>query len=80
MKKEEIKEVLGMADVIIGNFSHLVGKVLTILEASIPDSQQQKSMKYLVQQEIYDCRNLILDGLKLDVPKTESMDPETNIE
>ena len=39
--------------------SHLVGKVLTKIEAAFSEETQRESFKKIVEQDIYDARNLI---------------------
>jgi len=50
-------------EIVAKNFSALVGKVLTQVEASMSDPGQRKSFKKIVEQQIYDCRNTILNEL-----------------
>ena len=50
-------------EIIAKNFSALVGKVLTQIEAAIGDATQRKSLKKIIEQQIYDCRNEILTEL-----------------
>ena len=47
-------------EIIAKNFSGLVGKVLTQIEASTGDATQRKSLKKIIEGQIYDCRNEIL--------------------
>lgn len=49
--------------VVVKNFSTLVGKVLTQVEAAIGDVTQRKSFKKIVEGQIYECRNDILREL-----------------
>lgn len=50
-------------EIVARNFSVLVGKVLTQVEASMSDPGQRKSFKKIVEQLLYDCRNSILTEL-----------------
>jgi hypothetical protein len=47
-------------EIVAKNFSALVGKVLTQIEAAIGDATQRKSLKKIIEQQIYDCRNDVL--------------------
>lgn len=49
--------------VVVKNFSTLVGKVLTQVEAAIGDATQRKSFKKIIEGQIYECRNDILREL-----------------
>jgi len=50
-------------EIVAKNFSALVGKVLTQIEAAIGDATQRKSLKKIIEQQIYDCRNDVLTQL-----------------
>jgi len=47
-------------EIVAKNFSALVGKVLTQIEAAIGDATQRKSLKKIIEQLIYDTRNEIM--------------------
>jgi hypothetical protein len=50
-------------DLIFKQFSWLVGKVLTQIEASTPDKVQRNSLKKIVETLIYDSRNELIMAL-----------------
>lgn len=50
-------------EIVAKNFSGLVGKVLTQIEAAIGDPTQRKSLKKIIEQQIYDCRNEVMREL-----------------
>lgn len=49
---------------VIEKFSRLVGKILSLLESSMPEGQQLSALKKLVESEIYDRRNDLLEIFK----------------
>ena len=49
---------------VLERFSRLVGKVLSLLESSMPEGQQLAALKKLVESEIYGGRNDLLDVFK----------------
>ena len=51
------EEVIGISEI----FSKLVGKVLTNIEAAIPDKTQRESLKKIIEQHIYDSRSSVFD-------------------
>ena len=57
-------------DYIMARHSKMVGKVLDLIEASMPEGNQCEKMKKLIQQPLYDYRNEMLkfisDGQKVD--------------
>ena len=65
-------------DIVARNFSGLVGRVLTQVEASIGDPTQRKSFKKIIEGQIYDCRNAIM--LELDAMYGPTASPPANIE
>lgn len=66
-ENKNIKEMLGNMDpnikVVFEEFSHMVGRLLTIIEAATADKQQRKSLKDIVQRTVYDTRNAIISRL-----------------
>ena len=65
-------------EIIAKNFSGLVGKVLTQIEASTGDATQRKSLKKIIEGQIYDCRNEIL--IELDKIYNPTALPPTSVE
>lgn len=57
-------------DYIMSRHSKMVGKVLDLIEASMPEGNQCEKMKKLIQQPLYDYRNEMLkfisDGQKVE--------------
>jgi|TARA_R100000781_G_C4069828_1_gene124105 chemotaxis regulatin CheY-phosphate phosphatase CheZ len=55
---------------IMSRHSKMVGKVLDLIEASMPEGNQCEKMKKLIQQPLYDYRNEMLkfisDGQKVE--------------
>ena len=55
---------------IMARHSKMVGKVLDLIEASMPEGNQCEKMKKLIQQPLYDYRNEMLkffsDGQKVE--------------
>jgi len=49
--------------IIMESFSKVVGKVLTLIEASTPDKQQRQSLKKLLEKTLYDSRNDLIEKL-----------------
>ena len=45
---------------IMARHSKMVGKVLDLIEASVPEGNQCEKMKKLIQQPLYDYRNEML--------------------
>ena len=62
----DISKVTTEQEEIIARHSRMVGKVLDLLEAAIPEGSQCDSVKKLVQVPLYDFRNDILQLLTLD--------------
>lgn len=44
-------------DAVCEEFSHLVGRVLTKIEAAFSDETQRESFKKIIEQDLYDARN-----------------------
>lgn len=59
----DISQVTQQQEEIIARHSRMVGKVLDLLEASIPEGTQCDSAKKLVQVPLYDFRNEVLQLL-----------------
>ena len=53
-------QVTGDQEYIIARHSRMVGKVLDLVEATIPEGTQCERFKKLIQQPLYDFRNDIL--------------------
>tara|TARA_R110000824_G_scaffold11841_3_gene52084 strand:- start:5416 stop:5628 length:213 start_codon:yes stop_codon:yes gene_type:complete len=59
----DIKKVTPTQEYIIAKHSKMVGKVLDLVEASLPEGNQCDKLKKLIQVPLYDYRN---DMLQLD--------------
>ena len=70
----DIRKVTPEQEFIVARHSRLVGKVLDLLEAAVPEGTQCDKLKKLVQVPLYDFRN---DMLKLvttsQVPKIDDL-------
>ena len=58
----DVRQVTPAQEFIVARHSRLVGKVLDLLEAAVPEGTQCDKLKKLVQVPLYDFRN---DMLKL---------------
>jgi hypothetical protein len=67
IRKERVRELLSEITpdmrMIQEEFSHLVGRLLTIIEAVAADKQQRRSLKDIVQKTVYGTRNTIISRL-----------------
>ena len=68
----DVSQVSPNQEYIIARHSRMVGKVLDLIEASLPEGNQCDKLKKLVQVPLYDFRN---DMLYLE----EKGIPDTNI-
>tara|TARA_R110000765_G_scaffold335802_3_gene426154 strand:- start:1305 stop:1523 length:219 start_codon:yes stop_codon:yes gene_type:complete len=53
----DISKVTAQQEYIIARHSRMVGKVLDLVEASMPEGNQLEKLKKLVQVPLYDFRN-----------------------
>ena len=56
----DISKVTAQQEYIIAKHSRMVGRVLDLIEAAIPEGPQCDSMKKLIQVPLYDFRNDML--------------------
>jgi|TARA_R100000808_G_C2125429_1_gene135762 chemotaxis regulatin CheY-phosphate phosphatase CheZ len=56
---------------IIARHSKMVGKVLDLVEASLPEGNQCEKLKKLIQVPLYDFRNEMLHFEAEGVPETD---------
>tara|TARA_Y100000310_G_C20374822_1_gene665215 strand:+ start:194 stop:412 length:219 start_codon:yes stop_codon:yes gene_type:complete len=60
MNENIAKKVTAEQEFIIARHSRMVGRVLDLVEASLPDGNQCDKLKKLIQVPLYDFRNDIL--------------------
>lgn len=60
---ENTFEFKNNSEVIDFYFKKLVGKLLTVIEASTSDKTQRDSLKKLIETELYANRDIILNNL-----------------
>ena len=56
----DISQVTSLQEYVMARHSRMVGKVLDLIEASMPEGTQCEKFKKLVQIPLYDFRNEIL--------------------
>ena len=67
-----VSNVSPLQEYIVARHSRLVGKVLDLVEAAMPEGTQCEKLKKLVQVPLYDFRNEILKlTVTGDVPPIE---------
>ena len=69
-----VSKVTPIQEYIIARHSRLVGRILDLMEAAVPEGTQCEKLKKLVQLTLYDFRNEVL---KLTVDGELPMDDET---
>ena len=65
----DVSKVSPQQEYIIARHSRMVGKVLDLVEASIPEGQQVEKLKKLIQVPLYDFRNEMLYLDKDGIPE-----------
>ena len=68
----DVSQVSPNQEYIIARHSRLVGKVLDLIEASLPEGNQCEKLKKLVQVPLYDFRNEMLYLEEKGLPDTDS--------
>jgi hypothetical protein len=63
----DISRVTPEQEFIVARHSRMVGKVLDLIEASMPEGTQCEKFKKLIQVPMYDFRNEILKMVSLGV-------------
>ena len=63
----DISRVTPEQEFIVSRHSRMVGKVLDLIEASMPEGTQCEKFKKLIQVPMYDFRNEILKMVSLGV-------------
>ena len=56
----DVSKVTAEQEYIIARHSRMIGKVLDIVEASMPEGNQHEKLKKLIQVPLYDYRNEML--------------------
>ena len=68
----DVSQVSPNQEYIIARHSRMVGKVLDLIEASLPEGNQCEKLKKLVQVPLYDFRNEMLYLEEKGLPDTDS--------
>ena len=68
----DVSQVSPNQEYIIARHSRMVGKVLDLIEASLPEGNQCDKLKKLVQMPLYDFRNEMLYLEEKGLPDTDS--------
>ena len=72
MSAVDVSQVSPNQEYIIATHSRMVGKVLDLIEASLPEGNQCEKLKKLVQVPLYDFRNEMLYLEEKGLPDTDS--------
>ena len=72
MSTVDVSQVSPNQEYIIARHSRMVGKVLDLIEASLPEGNQCDKLKKLVQMPLYDFRNEMLYLEEKGLPDTDS--------
>jgi len=67
----DVKKVTPTQEYIIARHSKMVGKVLDLVEASLPEGNQCDKLKKLIQVPLYDYRNDMLQLDSTGIPKQD---------
>ena len=67
----DISKVTSEQEYIISRHSKMVGKVLDLAEASLPEGNQCDKLKKLLQVPLYDFRNEMLQLDTKGIPESE---------
>ena len=66
----DINKITPSQEYIIERHARMVGKVLDLIEASLPDGNQCDKLKKLVQVCLYDFRNEVIQLDAKGIPET----------
>ena len=72
MSAVDVSQVSPNQEYIIARHSRMVGKVLDLIEASLPEGNQCDKLKKLVQMPLYDFRNEMLYLEEKGIPDINS--------
>jgi len=64
----DVSKVTPSQEFVIARHSRMVGKVLDLIEASMPEGTQCEKFKKLVQVPLYDFRNEMVKLVSLGLP------------
>jgi|TARA_R110000824_G_scaffold73431_1_gene187042 chemotaxis regulatin CheY-phosphate phosphatase CheZ len=67
----DVSKVTPEQEYIVARHSRMVGKVLDLVEASMPEGNQIEKVKKLIQVPLYDFRNEMLYLNSKGVPDTQ---------
>tara|TARA_Y100000310_G_C20537160_1_gene741406 strand:+ start:399 stop:608 length:210 start_codon:yes stop_codon:yes gene_type:complete len=67
----DVRKVTPNQEYIIARHSRMVGRVLDLVEASLPDGNQCDKLKKLVQVPLYDFRNEMIYLESHGIPETD---------
>ena len=67
----DIRDVTASQEYIIARHSKMVGKVLDLVEASLPEGNQCEKLKKLLQVPLYDFRNEMIQLDSKGLPDSE---------
>ena len=67
----DIRDVTASQEYIIARYSKMVGKVLDLVEASLPEGNQCDKLKKLLQVPLYDFRNEMIQLDSKGLPDSE---------
>jgi chemotaxis regulatin CheY-phosphate phosphatase CheZ len=67
----DISKVTSEQEYIISRHSKMVGKILDLVEASLPEGNQCDKLKKLLQVPLYDFRNEMLQLDSKGIPESE---------
>ena len=68
----DVSQVSPNQEYIIARHSRMVGKILDLVEASLPEGNQCDKLKKLIQVPLYDFRNEMLYLEEKGLPDTDS--------
>jgi|TARA_R110002012_G_scaffold87779_1_gene216877 chemotaxis regulatin CheY-phosphate phosphatase CheZ len=67
----DINKVSQTQEYIMARHSRMVGRVLDLVEASLPEGNQCEKLKKLLQQPLYDFRNEMIDLDSKGIPEDD---------
>ena len=68
----DVTKVTAEQEFIIARHSRMVGKVLDLVEASLPEGNQCEKLKKLIQVPLYDFRNEMLQLISNPIDNNKS--------